>query len=240
MAQLIPLRGKAGLGKYAIVDDADSDLVAGYSWRGVISGNVLYAHTDMFIDGKWRTVRMHRFILNTTPSQLVDHKNGNGLDNQRNNLRIATRRQNRQNAKQKSDSTTKYKGVRKAVSGFQWQATITVNGKRVALGGYRTQWDAAKAYNDAATRYFGEYAKLNDLPEQPDADDQPLPEPPKSSPYIGVIYDKLRNKWHAQGPKLEGRIKRLGRYATQEDAAKARDAYCIKHGLGVPLNFPHP
>lgn len=239
MTKLIPLRGKDGLGKYAIVDDYDYDLVAGYSWRGAISGNVLYAHTDMLIDGKWRTVRMHRLITQATPSQLIDHKNRDGLDNRRDNLRAATRRENRQNAKQMSDSTYKYKGVRLAKSRYQYQATITVNGKRVALGGYRTQWEAARAYNDAAIKYFGEFAKLNDLPDQPDADDQPLPEPPKSSHYVGVIYDKSRNKWHAAAPKINGKITRLGRFSTQEEAAKARDRYCVEHGLAVRLNFPH-
>lgn len=239
MTKLIPLRGKDGLGKYAIVDDADAKLVAGYSWRGVISGSALYAHTDMFIDGKWRTVRMHRLIMGATPSQLIDHKNRDGLDNRRDNLRVATRSQNRQNAKQKSDSTTKYKGVRKSDSGYQWQASISVNGKRITLGGFSTQLEAARAYNDAATKHFGEFSKLNDLPNHPDPDDMPLQPRPESSIYIGVIYDKTRAKWLAQGPKHEGKIKRLGRFATQEEAAKARDRYCIERGIDVPLNF-HP
>lgn len=238
MAKLIPLRGKDGLGKYAIVDDADYDLVAGYSWRGAISGNVFYAHTDMLVDGKWRTVRMHRFILDAPPPQLVDHINRDGLDNRRENLRLATRRQNRQNAKQHSSSGYKYKGVRIARSGYQWQASISVDGRRISLGGHKTQWEAAQAYNYAAMKYFGEFARLNELPDKPDADDQPLQVPPKSSLFVGVIYDKSRDKWLAQGPKHDGKIKRLGRFTTQEEAAKARDRYCVERGLDVPLNFP--
>ena len=87
MTTTIPLRGKDGLGHSAIVDDADLELLAGYSWRGVISGHVLYAVTDMLVGDKWRTVRMHRFILKAASAQLIDHKNRNGIDNRRDNLR---------------------------------------------------------------------------------------------------------------------------------------------------------
>lgn len=237
MSQKIPLRGKQGQGKFAIIDNADFGIVSPHTWRGVLSGNTLYAVSTIFTDGKWRTVRMHRLILGPAPSQLVDHKNGNGIDNRRKNMRLATRTQNRRNSLQKSDSTTKYKGVRKSASGYQWQASITVDGKRIALGGYRTQWDAAQAYNAAALKYFKEFSRLNELPDCPDPDDLPLQTPPQSSRYIGVVYDKSRDKWLAQGPKIHGKSKRLGRYATQEEAARARDAYCIERGLDAPLNF---
>lgn len=109
------------------------------------------------------TTRLHRLVIGAKSGQLVDHINGDGLDNRRENLRIATRSQNKQNARGHINSSSRYKGVH-VVRGT-YHAYIQHEGKLQRLGKYPTELDAAKAYNEAATRYFGQFAKLNEVTE---------------------------------------------------------------------------
>jgi hypothetical protein len=102
---------------------------------------------------------MHREILGVGKGTLVDHRNGNGLDNTRANLRPCSRSGNMQNMKTHKDNKSGYKGVRRDRG--KWLATIRVNGKVVFLGRFDLVTDAARAYDTAATKHFGEFARTN-------------------------------------------------------------------------------
>ena len=112
---------------------------------------------------------LHRLILKCGPNDIVDHIDRNGLNNQKNNLRICTPQQNSQNAKIRTDNKTGYKGVRKdpriKEASRCWVATIRepTTKKNITIGYYYSKEEAALAYNEMASRLFGEYAYLNNL-----------------------------------------------------------------------------
>jgi hypothetical protein len=102
---------------------------------------------------------LHRFVLNAERGQIVDHKDGNPLNNVRENLRLATRQENQRN--RGPQRGRKYKGVRQ--SGQRFTASIVVDRKHISLGTYATDVEAAQAYNAGALQYFGEFAWLNPI-----------------------------------------------------------------------------
>jgi hypothetical protein len=120
-----------------------------------------YAVHSVFLGNhKWRTVRLHRFLLGvTSPKVKVDHKNGNGLDNQRRNLRKATNGQNKSNSKKALNTSSQFKGVRKVRN--RWSAQITFNKHHTWLGSFAKEQDAADAYDKAAIKVHGEFALTN-------------------------------------------------------------------------------
>lgn len=138
----------------AIIDDEDYEEVIKHSWSlGCGTG---YAKCG--ING--RTVHLHRFVLGLSfgDKVVVDHKNGNKLDNRKENLRICSRKQNSQN-RIKVLAKSGFKGVRK--HGNRWQSVIKVDNKTVVIGSYEDKIEAAKAYDEAAIKYFGEFACTN-------------------------------------------------------------------------------
>jgi len=147
-------------GLVALVDDADYDRVSTHRWYALKSGNgVFYALRTTLLDDKKTPLLMHRFILGATdPSMKVDHKNHNGLDNQRENLRLCTQTQNHGN-RRKTQGSSKYKGVTKR--GSKWEAAIKHNGKSKYLGVFISEVDAARVYDAAARNHFGEFALCN-------------------------------------------------------------------------------
>jgi hypothetical protein len=141
-------------GKFALIDADDYDLVSPHRWRPHPNGNTSYAtripHTAR--------VLMHTLI---TGWSLVDHINGDGLDNRRENLRQATVAQNQWNARvRKQAKTSRFKGVF-LHGGKYWRAAIKRGGKTRTLGRHPTEVDAALAYDAAARELFGEFAALN-------------------------------------------------------------------------------
>ena len=104
---------------------------------------------------------MHREILKPPKNVETDHKDGNGLNNQRYNLRWATKTQNRQNQRPQEGCTSRFKGVRWDKNARKWRACIKVQGKQVHLGFYSLEIDAARAYDNAALLYFKEFARTN-------------------------------------------------------------------------------
>lgn len=107
-------------------------------------------------------VKLHRWLADAGASEDVDHVNGNGLDNRRENLRMATQAQNSRNARKRSPGTSRYKGVNKdATSSPPWRARIRVNYRLICLGRFSTEEEAARAYDEAARRHFGEFACVN-------------------------------------------------------------------------------
>lgn len=163
-------------GKYsAFVDARDASKVLPHYWRisADPNGQTFYVMTK--IEG--HSVQMHRLILGMTdPEKIVDHKDHYGINNTRENIRIATGSQSGANRRKPFKPTSsRYKGVNwtgKNSKNRPWQATIhdKVDGKRrtVFLGYFANEADAARAYNAAAIERFGEFACLNDVPP-PDA-----------------------------------------------------------------------
>jgi hypothetical protein len=100
--------------------------------------------------------------MNAPPGILVDHRNNDGLDNRRDNLRLATFSQNNINCRRnKSKSSSRFVGVTFDKRKKQWRVRISVSRKRIFLGYFDSEIDAAKAYDQAAKKYYGEFARLN-------------------------------------------------------------------------------
>lgn len=228
MSKLIPLSGKRGQGKFAVVDDIDATLISSHSWCVIAAGYAVSRISNRF-------VYMHRLILDANPSQEVDHVNGDPLDNRRSNLRFATSSQQKMNTRKQAKAKSIFKGV--VYSQRRWQAQIHVNGAYLALGRYLTQREAAQAYNDAAIKHFGEFAKLNDLSSLTDVQDIPIAASTPKSSYRGVYWHKQVNKWHVQ-IMVNRRKYSLGLYDSEEAAARAYDSFTIANNLNRPLNFP--
>lgn len=162
--KLIPLTK----GKFAKVDDADFERVSQYSWSAYKSGNTYYAQTT--INKENRTIKLHRFILGLTDaSVLIDHKDNDGLNCQRYNMRIANSSQN--NANRRPKAGKKYLGVHhrynvikgKKVYGNSWIAICKKDGvvhKRTCL---KSEKSAAIAYNEMAKNLHGPFARLNTI-----------------------------------------------------------------------------
>jgi len=147
-------------GSYAIVDDSDFHLVSKLNWHLNKKTNVhLYAKSSKKINGK--QIHMHRLIMNANKGEEVDHINHNGLDNRRSNLRIVNSFQNHQNSKKQINSASIYKGISYAKDHKKWRARIWVDGKKIHLGYFKNEIDAAKAYDRAALKYYSEYAYIN-------------------------------------------------------------------------------
>jgi hypothetical protein len=135
-------------GAVVLFDEEDSDIVARHNWYAL----------EYVLSTTTPRVRLHRLIMGAKRGELVDHINGDTLDNRRSNLRFATKAENSRNARIKGGSS-RFKGV----SFNGWAAHIRVDGKLKHLGRFATEEEAARAYNEAAIRHFGEFARLNEL-----------------------------------------------------------------------------
>ena len=154
-------------GKFAIVDDADFEKLNRYNWYAFRSyGNTFYAVRSICLpNGKWRLIFMHRVILNLEygDKRQGDHRNNNSLDNRRDNLRICTNRQNSQNSRPNKSCTSVYKGVSWSKDRHKWVAQIKTQDKQTNLGRYVSEIEAARAYDVAAIKCFGEFAHTNGI-----------------------------------------------------------------------------
>lgn len=156
-------------GKVALVDDEDFERISRLKWciiRGGGRGNNLYAFRTSWDKSKHRRVGilMHRLILNTRKEDQIDHINGNGLDNQRNNLRLATQQQNMWNRRKRvvcgGDSSV-FKGVVWDKARNKWLVKICYSGRYYHVGRFIDEKEAALAYDVAVRKYFGNYARPN-------------------------------------------------------------------------------
>mgnify|MGYP001561659861 CR=1 FL=1 len=146
-------------GKVAIVDDSDFERLSQFKWHAQKSGNTFYADRYNLYD-KPRAIRMHREIMNAPKGTQVDHKNGNGLDNRKGNLRLATHQQNMFNqVKSRNDNKLGIKGVHWSKAKKKFVAQIKANGKKIHLGYFNVMGDADSAYRKAEEKYFGEFAR---------------------------------------------------------------------------------
>lgn len=146
----------------AKVDDADYDELVGCRWfayrdKGTHS---FYAARSVGQRGHQKKQRMARVILGITdPKVKVDHRNGDTLDNRRENLRVATTSQNGMNRRRQANNTSGFKGVTKDKTKIKWVAKIMVNKKTIHLGTFTTPEAASDAYRSGEKRYFGEFAR---------------------------------------------------------------------------------
>lgn len=156
-------------GYVATVDDDDYERLSKFKWTAVVNGKFvkrIYGYRragwDKLTRRYTRTVWMHREIANPPYGMDVDHINRNTLDNRKANLRFATRSQNLANNRRPIGATG-YRGVTRSVNGEKalYFAQISVNGKREYLGGFFDKAEAARAYDAAALKAFGEFARLN-------------------------------------------------------------------------------
>ncbi|MGB8227402.1 MAG: AP2/ERF family transcription factor [Sedimentisphaerales bacterium] len=141
-------------GRFVIVDSADYEKLMQHQWFVKISPD--YAVRRV----KGKTIYMHNEIMEPPPGFIVDHKDRHSLNNSRSNLRLATKHQNCYNQKKRRGQTSKYKGVYRDKLGY-WRAKIHFDSKIIYLGCYKNEIDAAKAYDEAAKKYHGEFAVLN-------------------------------------------------------------------------------
>lgn len=145
-------------GETVLVDKRMVPLVSKYKWYRNSKG---YAQCNWYDGTKYTTKKMHRVILRTPNGTTVDHINGNKLDNRVRNLRLCNYSQNSANCKKYKNNTSGFKGVHR--SGKSWRAMIRVNYRLLSLGCFSAIEDAARAYNKAAKKYFGRFARVNQL-----------------------------------------------------------------------------
>lgn len=159
----VPLRGQKARGRVALVDDEDYELVSQYRWYvwekpGTATKRPQGPYVETRVAGTRSSLRMHILIMGQPG---IDHRDHNGLNNQRSNLRIATGSQNNQNMRSPIGYTSQYKGVYWSRQKRRWHATIAIGRKSRHLGFYVSEVEAAIAYDDAAPEMFGEFACLN-------------------------------------------------------------------------------
>jgi hypothetical protein len=154
--RLIPLTQ----GKSAIVDAADYDRLAPLKWHAHLKRNRWYVVHSEYQNGKIIKIPMHRLVMDAPKGLQVDHKDGDGLNNSRSNLRLATHQQNQWNRGKYKVSTSGIKGVYWYAKTSKWTAKIRVNGKLINLGYFAQKDVAAQVYAEAAKKYHGEFAHV--------------------------------------------------------------------------------
>jgi hypothetical protein len=157
-------------GLVALVDDEDAGLIGGYKWRGLKSkgAHTAYAYAQIRGSRPKRRIYLHRLIMNAPAGIEVDHINGNGLDNRRANLRLATRVENSRNVPKRPlinglPPSSKFKGVTWSKYHGYWAAQVCINRKHKMIGYFASETDAALAYNAFVVANFGEFALPNEV-----------------------------------------------------------------------------
>ena len=151
----------------ATIDAEDLERVSLHRWRAFENGGIWYAATTMrcpHCNRKW-LVPLHRLVMRAKGGELIDHRNGDGLDNRKENLRICTHAENMRNRRRRKRCASQFKGVFRDGPN-RWRAAIHFNKQVFRLGSFRTELDAAKAYDAKAKQLFGEFAAPNFQPSE--------------------------------------------------------------------------
>lgn len=144
-------------GYEAIIDASDAPMFSGRLWSVGLDRGRAYAYGWCSV--RRRSVSMHRMLMNFPSDAFVDHKDGNGLNNRRSNLRLCDAFQNQHNCKIARNNKSGHKGVHWHKSRQRWRATIRVNGSEpIYLGYFDTPEQAGAAYKEAAEKLFGAFA----------------------------------------------------------------------------------
>jgi hypothetical protein len=155
---LVPLTG----GFFATVDAIDAARVLSKKWRAHRKVNTVYARANTSRkDGKRRVILLHRFILDATNGVFVDHIDGDGLNNRRDNLRLVTHAQNSTNRRRGINNTSGFKGVYLHKLSGRWRGRIFVSGKAICLGYHDTPEAAHEAYKAASIKLHGAYGRFD-------------------------------------------------------------------------------
>ncbi len=208
-------------GTVLIFDEADLPIINSHNWQSN-NGYIFYTKS---IDGKMTRFYLHRVLTGASEGLVVDHINGNPSDNRRENLRICKVKDNARNrAKPRTGSLSAYKGVKPRCG--KYEASIgRTKSEYEYLGVYETELDAAIAYNIAASKKYGEFARLNEIPF--DYSNYIPQRVVGTSVYRGVSYSTTFGKWIA---KLQVNKKRrhLGYYDDEISAAMAYNEVALR------------
>lgn len=147
-------------GQAALVDADDYERVKNFTWTISPIGNTRYLMNRKMVKGKSTCIFIHRMLLSAEPHQLVDHINGDGLDNRRCNLRIANKAQNSMNSKKRSDNTSGFRGVAFVPKANRYQAKLHFEGRRITSRFCKTAIEAAEAYKSLAIKHYGDFVRL--------------------------------------------------------------------------------
>ena len=145
-------------GKVALVDDEDFESLNQFKWYAIRNGKTFYATRKDMDDYKQINILMHWEVMN---GKGIDHKDHNGMNNQKSNLRLCTQKENCMNRSKRENTSSIYKGVSFHSRDKKWQAHIGINGKYIHIGLFTSEVDAAKAYNEKAIELFCEFAHIN-------------------------------------------------------------------------------
>lgn len=144
-------------GYEAVIDAADVPLVDCYNWRADVRSKIIYAVRTSYSGQRPNAMLMHRVIMGEPHGMYVDHQDGDGLNNRRNNLREATPMQNMHNRRINANNKSGFKGVSLHRRTGKWVAQIRINGEKTYLGYYQTPEKAHAAYCAASAKHHGEF-----------------------------------------------------------------------------------
>ena len=148
-------------GKVALVDDKDFEELNKYKWCAACRRGGWYAERGIYFEnGKHYNIKMHRQITGIKTG-IVDHKNGNGLDNRKENLRLCDHSQNAKNHKKCKRNVSGFTGVSWRKGMRIWQAIVYHNYNRIHLGYFLDKTEAARVVDKKAKELFGDFARLN-------------------------------------------------------------------------------
>ena len=215
-------------GSEAVVDDEYYPKVNKLSWY-FHSGYAARNRPMRRKETAWpKIIFMHSIILPAPNGFVVDHINGNRLDNRRENLRLVTVQQNNFNRRSNINyCSSRYKGVFWIEERQLWRSSIKLNGKSTNLGYFRSEEDAASAYNFYAVKLFGSFARLNDAPVNEEWWKCRVFIKENSTGYRGVT-EQRPGKWQARITVADKRLS-LGYFDSAIDAAICYNAASIKH-----------
>ena len=158
--------GKKRLPDFKVSQDDLHLLNTRKKWNVIKAKKTAYvARTGSPKNGESRTVFLHRLVMNAAKGEFVDHKDGDGLNNLRSNLRIATTTQNNYNKGIHKKNQSGFKGVYPYKGGKRWRVCIFKDGKQIQGGYHDDKIEAAKIFNELAIKHFGEFARLNVIPQ---------------------------------------------------------------------------
>jgi len=170
-----------GEGYWTILEQDDYYRLRNFRWIVYGRGQSLYAFRFKFIGPNTTTMMsMHREIMKSTDGRFVDHRNCDSLDNRRSNLRFATHAENNCNRRKRKNTTSQFLGISFDKRTRNWAGVIVHKGKRIWLGRFDSEIEAARAYDEAAKKLFGEFARLN-FPEE--------------SEESRALFARIRRKW---------------------------------------------